>query len=255
MSSTLTFTKPSTRAPRAAGLAFAALAFSAVAAFAQAAPPAAETTAPRVISVIGRGAVERAPDMASVSIGVTTTGQTAAEALGANSTALAAVIERLKADGVTGSDLRTEGLSVNPNWTNPVNSDGSASAPRIDGYTAGNTLRVHIRDLTQLGKVLDAAVSGGANTLHSVEFATANPGPLLNEARQAAVADARATAELLAEAAGVTLGPVLSIQEPSVESYQPMPMMRAMAADAGVPIEQGTVSTRASVSIVWAIAP
>src|SRR5690606_31611851 len=112
MSSRLALTKPSFsaankvswRAGRLAGLTLAAFTLSAVSALAQAAPAAMADQAPRVISVIGRGAVEQAPDMASVSVGVTATGDTAAAALSANSSALNAVLERLKADGVQEGD-------------------------------------------------------------------------------------------------------------------------------------------------------
>lgn len=201
--------------------------------------------APATITVTGSGSVESAPDMATVSLGVTTIAATAAEALTQNSTAMEAVIARLKAAGVTDADMRTDGLSVNPNWS----SYSSSTAQSIDGFTAGNILLVQIRDLSSLGAVLDAAVADGANTLNGLTFGLKDAKPNTNEARKAAVADARATAELLAEAAGAKLGPLVSVADGGGYGG-PAPMFKADAASA-VPIQQGQVSTQASVTVIW----
>ena len=165
--------------------------------------------APATLTVTGEGRVAQAPDMASVSLGVTTEGKTAAEALAANSTALAAVMARLTQAGIAPGDLQTSGLSLNPNWQN----DSSTGGSRISGYIASNMLTVRVRALDGLGNVLDAAVKDGANTLNGVNFGLADPSPVEAEARKRAVADAKARAAVLAEAAGVTLGPIVTITE------------------------------------------
>lgn len=213
--------------------------------------PARAETAPPLITVTGEAAVERAPDMATVSIGVTTLAETAAAALAANSDQMRAVIDRLKAAGLAEADLQTTGLSVNPNWSGY---DASSSAQTITGYTAANVLTVDIRALEGLGAVLDAAVSDGANTLNGLVFGLADPRPALDEARRAAVADARAKAELLAAAAGVGLGDIVSITEGGGFGG-PVPMYKATAAEAAVPVQQGEVSYQAGVTVVWQLAP
>ena len=220
----------------------AMLPFSAAAAFAE--------SAPATLSVTGDGATEVVPDLATLSIGVTTLGATAAEALAANSAALSAVLERLRAAGVEDRDLQTSNLSVNPNWTGYEKSSGS---PAIDGYTAMNMVTVKIRKLDGLGAVLDAAVADGANTLNGLTFGLAEPRPAMDVARKAAVEDAAAKAALMADAAGVTLGKVLSITEGGGYGG-PAPMFKDAAAEAmPVPVEAGALSVQASVTVVWEI--
>lgn len=198
------------------------------------------------ITVTGEGRVDARPDLATITLGVTTEGTTAAEAMGANSTEVQAVLDRLKAAGIEARDLQTTGLSLNPNWTQT-----EGQSPSIDGYVASNMLTVRVRALDGLGGVLDAAVADGANTLNGVTFDLADPEPMLDEARKLAVADALARARLLAEAAGVTLGDIVSITEGG-GMEPPRPMYRMEAASA-VPVAEGEVSRSASVTLVFAI--
>ena len=211
----------------------------------------ADDHAPATITVTGEGTVTAPPDLATVSLGVTTQGATAAEAMAANSTALAAVLERVKAAGVEDRDIQTSTLNLNPNW---VTTDGS-SAATISGYVAMNVLSIRVRAMGTLGPVLDAAVADGANTLNGVSFGFQEPEPVMDEARKEAVASARARAELLTGAAGVSLGRILSISE-SGGYAAPMPMYRmdAAIAAAPVPVEGGEVGVTASVTITWEIA-
>ncbi len=212
-------------------------------------PAFAQTVAPAQITVTGEGSVEGVPDVATLSLGVTTQGDTAAEAMAANTAALSAVLERLKAAGVAPRDMQTSNLSLNPNWT----SYDSASQPKIAGYMAQNQLTVRIRDLNSLGAVLDAAIADGANTLNGLTFGLSEPRPAMDKARAEAVADAKARATLLVEAAGAKLGRVVSITEGGGYS-QPMPMFRADATSAEpVPVVGGEVSTTANVTIVYEI--
>lgn len=212
-----------------------------------AAPAQAQTAAQ--ITVTGEGQVEASPDMATMTLGVTTEGTTPAEAMAANSAQLSAVLDRLKAAGTAEGDLQTTGLSLNPNWQQ----DATGNAPRIVGYVATNMLTVRIRALDTLGGVLDAAIGQGANTFNGVSFGLADPTPAMNEARRRAVADAMARAELLANAAGVALGPVLSITEGAPGGW-PAPMFRMNeAASSPVPVAAGQVNTQASVTMVFAI--
>ena len=212
------------------------------------ATPAVAQEAPApLMSITGVGSVEAAPDMASLSIGVTTQGETASAALAANSAAMEAVMARLTAAGVEARDMQTSNLSVNPNWTGY-----DSGSPTISGYVAANLLTVTIRDLAGLGQVLDAAVQDGANTLNGLSFGFTDPRPLMDEARKEAVADARARAELLATAAGVTLGRVVSISE-GTPMQGPIPMYKAELAAAPVPIAGGEVDVEATVTIFYEI--
>jgi uncharacterized protein len=201
----------------------------------------------RSISVTGTGTTEAAPDMATLSIGVTNQADTAAAALTANSEATEAVIARLTAAGVEPRDMQTSNLYLNPNFTGY-----DTSTPTISGYIASNMLTVRVRKLDTTGAVLDAAVADGANTLNSLTFGLANPEPGYNEARKEAVTDARAKAELLAEAAGVKLGAILYISDIGVTT-DPAPLYRDEAAASPVPVVGGELGLIANVSVTYAI--
>ncbi|NEY89406.1 SIMPL domain-containing protein [Tabrizicola oligotrophica] len=225
--------------------AFQILALSTALALPLAAPALAEAT----ITVTGEASIAATPDMATVSLGVTTEGATAAEAMAANSKALAAVIERLQGAGIAETDLQTANLSLNPNWTGY----DSGAAPQIANYMAMNMLNVRVRDLANLGSVLDASIADGANTLNGITFELAAPRPVQDEARRAAMGDATAKATLYAEAAGVTLGKIASIAE--VQNYGgPMPVFMEAKAASPVPVAAGQIALQAQVTVTYEIA-
>ncbi len=202
------------------------------------------------LTVIGEGSIETQPDMATISLGVTTEAETAAEALSANNEMTASVLETVSAAQVEPRDIQTSGLSLSPNWSQ--DRDGEAS--RIVGFVASNQITVRVRDLEALGGILDDVVSGGANTFNGLTFGLQEPGPARDEARKEAVADAQRKAQLYAEAAGVTLGPIVELSE--VTGDQPQPMYRSNGAmmESAVPIAQGEISIEASVTVVFEIA-
>lgn len=205
----------------------------------------------RVISVTGEASVEAAPDMATIRLGVTNEAPEAGTAMEATSVAVRAVIDRLSAQGIADRDIQTSGFSLQPVWSGrgPNNSE----TPEITGFFARNGVTVRVRDLTALGGILDAVVQDGANTFNGLEFGLQAPEPLESEARQAAVKDAMARAEELAEAAGVTLG---SVQSMSEQSYRAKPMMMEMASARSmgdVPVAAGEVGVQAQVSMSFAI--
>jgi hypothetical protein len=239
------------RPPLLSALALAALAALPVIAYGLPARAEPLTALPQ-IAVTGEGTVEAAPDLATISLGATTEGTTAAEAMAANSAAVAAVLANLEATGIAKRDMQTTGLSLSPVWSNYAGS----RPPRIDKFQAVNGVTVRVRALDSLGRVLDAAIREGANTLNGLSFGIADPVPLMDEARTRAVADARRRADLLTAAAGVRLGRVLSISEGHAGPPVPAPMFRAEAAMSdAVPVAAGEVAVRASVTVVWEIAP
>ena len=215
--------------------------------------PAAAETAPATIAVTGEGKVDMAPDMAMLSLGVMTQADTAAAALKANSDGLSGALDRLKAAGIEGRDIQTSGLSLHPN----VDYSSTGREPQVRGYTASNMLTVRLRDLSVLGQTLDAVVTEGANTLNGLSFGLQNPDEATDEARRRAVADATHKAALYAEAAGVTLGRIVTISEQgNYGGPQPMMMAEArLAKDAGsVPVASGEISIGATISVVYEIA-
>lgn len=207
----------------------------------------------RSISISGHGETRAVPDLASISMGVTTQGATAREALDANTKAMAALMESLKAAGIEAKDIATSNFSVGPRYDYGQNNN---QPPKVVGYDVNNMVTAIIRKVDSLGAVLDGAVSSGSNTVNGISFAVSKPETMLDEARKLAVADARRKAEVYAAAAGFTLGEVISLSEGQGYMPPPAPMvMKAAAADAGgaVPVAQGEQALTVDVNIVWAV--
>ncbi len=218
-----------------------------------AAPEAVAQTndAARTITVSGEGRASAVPDMAVISIGVQSGGDTAAAALRKNSAAMKATIDTLKELGVANKDIQTSGLSVNPRY----NYEKDRANPRIIGYIASNTLTVRLRNLDDAGAVIDQTVQSGANSLGGISFVFADPKPLYAAARKDAVKDAKAKAKLLTDAAGVGLGRLMTIQDGYAQAPSPRPMRARMAmeADASVPLAAGESSVTASITLIYEI--
>lgn len=237
------------RALLAAAIALAALPAAAQAAMAQAATGQ--------INVIGRAVVTRAPDLATIQIGVTTAGDTAGATLDANSAETARVIAFAKGFGVAEGDLRTSSVTVFQNTESVVEPNGRTRQERR-GYRATNSVTVQLRDLPRLGRFLRDAVGSGANTVSGVTFSLGDPLEASQAARRAAVEDAAAKAAALAEAARVRLGPILRIDSPprsearSVEGAADLPRRTAQVG-APIPIEVGPIEIAAEVDMTWAI--
>ena len=220
-------------------------------------PPmfAAGESTPR-IDVAGEGVASVAPDMATVSLTVTREAQTAREALSASNEAMENVLAAMRKRGIEEKDLQTSDFNIQPRYTQPVRTPaGVRPAPRIEGYTVRNGLTVTVRDLAELGAIIDQSVGLGVNEGGSVRFANADPSKTIDRARVKAVADALARARVLADAAGISTGRILSLSE-QFSLPRPAPMLRASAfaeADASVPMATGENSYRVTVQLSVAI--
>lgn len=207
-----------------------------------------QAAAPRRIVVTGDASAEAAPDRASFTAGVQAEARQARDAFAAASTAMARVLDALGAAGVASADLQTSELSVDPLWDDGA---GGQRQPQVRGFVASNLVTVRVRDLPALGGLIDAASTAGANRFMGLSFDLADPAAPQAEARAAAVAEARAKADQLASAAGVRLGPVLSITEQG--DGQPMPMLARAEAMSDAKVAPGSVGVRVSVEIVYGI--
>jgi len=199
----------------------------------------------------GEGSAKSAPDEANLSAGVTSDGKTAILALGANSRAMNAVFATLKKLGIADKDIQTSNFSLSPQYE--TYKPGTSGPQRIVGYEVSNTVDVTVEDMSRTGAVLDALVSSGSNQIGGISFSIRDTTALLAKAREAAVKDAILRAHTYADAAGVTLGPILSIQEGGSEQPRPMYKAMAMMAAAPPPIAGGEQAVSASVSITWQI--
>jgi uncharacterized protein YggE len=202
------------------------------------------------ITVIGQGQISVVPDMAIITMGVTTQGKTAADALDENSALMNGVIAALKGADIVDKDIQTTNLNLQPIWNHRQN---NGEAPKIEGYRAMNNLTVHVRELDDLGAILDVVTKTGANNFNGLQFDITDRKGATDKARIAAIQDARAKAELYATAAGVTLGGVTEISEILTQSApRNMRMAEAMSASA-VPISEGTLDVNASVKVIYAL--
>ncbi len=214
-------------------------------------PAAADTVMVPTLTVSAEGKVARAPDIADISGGVVTIAPTAAAAMADNARRMTAVVAAVRKAGIAERDIQTAGLSLQPQYRYDNN-----QPPALTGYQATNTVNLRIRKLADTGRLLDALVAVGANQLNGPNFRVDAADAALDEARTAAVATARARAELYAKAAGVHIKRIVSISE-SGGNPEPRPIMaRAMAmkaADAETPVSPGEVSLTVSVTMVFEI--
>ncbi len=209
-------------------------------------------TASRHITVTGEGRIDVEPDMATITLGVTNEAKEAKSAMAETSKAVAQMLAGLEQMGVAARDVQTQRFSLNPVWSNR-NSSGNGRA-EITGFVASNMVLVRVRDLDSLGRILDGVIADGANDFNGLQFGVQEKKPLEDAARKAAVEDGIDQARQLAEAAGVTLGPVVSISEQGSGGPRPMMMEMAAARDASAPIAAGEITLTKSVSMVFAIA-
>lgn len=218
-------------------------------AVAAASPLAAQDAPPRLVTVVGAAEAEAVPDIASITLGVETRAETASAALAANSEAMTAVFDTLGTSGIERRDIQTSQLNITPVYE-PFR-EGAEAPQRVVAYDAANMVTIRVRAIDKLGSVIDAVTKAGSNRIYGIAFDLTDPKATLDTAREKAVEDARARAELYARAAGVTLGPVVSISE-TVQTPGPI-MMRAAAEAAAPPVSEGTMTLSAQVEIVYAI--
>ena len=221
----------------------AALAGSTATLSAQAAPTSAAL--PQIVTT-GTGEARITPDRAMVMIGVQSKAATASQAAAENARRQRAVLDTLRAIGIAAELLSTSGYSVTPDMQYPPN-----QAPRVTGYTVTNTVNVDVRRIDDVGKVIDAALGRGANEISSLRFFSSKADSVRRAAMAAAVADARADAEVLARSAGGSLGSLLELSTGSpVRPMNAVPMA-AMAARVATPIEPGEETISVSVTARW----
>ena len=197
----------------------------------------------RSITVNGTASVTTVPDEATFTFGVDARGDTASEALSAAAAAVKKITDAVKDAGVDSKDIQTQDISL----STLTSSDGR----HIDGYAANASITVHAKDLDSAGHLVDVAVAAGANNVYGPSLSRSDAEELADKAMADAVAHARRKAAALAEAAGGSLGQVISIAE-SGSSVPPMPYAaRETALAADMPIEPGTQEIQSSVVVVF----
>ncbi len=202
------------------------------------------------LSISAEGSVNREPDIAFLNAGVQTQGETAQAAMSANSAAMNGVFDALAAADVDRSDMQTSNFSLQPQYD--YSNRQSGEPPRLTGYQASNQLTVRVRDLDNLGETMDALVSAGGNTFSGLNFALEDDRAAKNAARDIAMKEAIARAELYAAASGYEVARVVTINESGGFSPQPMAMMaEARSMDRSTPIASGEVGYSVTVNVTF----
>lgn len=219
------------------------------------APLGAQNTAtiatPPQISVASRGEVKVNPDRATIQISVQTRSATAAAAATENAAKQKAVIDALKALGLKDTDISTSGYTVNPEQRYEPNKE-----PVVVAYTVTNTLSVEVKNLKQVGPVIDASLAKGANMINSLQFSSSNTDSARRTAIALAIEHARADAEAAAKAAGGSLGGLLEV---TIGAYYPPPprpfameaRVAMKASDDQTPINPGEQTVSVDVNTRW----
>lgn len=166
------------------------------------------------LTVTGESTVALPADMAIVTLGVRETATDVREAQSAVNANISAVRAALVELGLENADISTDSLFIYANYDYSDSSEG-----HITSYEASNTLRVVVRDVNSAGAVIDAAFAAGANALNSINFCASDDSAARDQAYQQAVASAMHKAQVIAEAAGMTLGSIAEISEGQSYSY------------------------------------
>jgi uncharacterized protein len=209
------------------------------------------------IIVSGVGQVTTLPDQATLMMSVETEGQTAAQALDANSKDTQTLLARLATEGVQKADIQTANVVVYPDQKY----DQTTGKPTTTGYRAQNTVTVtfkDLKDLTLIAKVFAAATQAGADNVSGPNWMLKENSEAMNSALTKAVSNARSKAEALAAAQGVQLGEALILSESSAQQPIPYAMAeKAMPAGGAVdsvtppPINPQTLDVTASVTVTY----
>lgn len=219
--------------------------------FCWALPAWADELSSQGIIVGGTGRIMAVPDMAEITVGVVTQGPTASQAQEENNRLMQAVLQKLKEIGLSEAEIKTGELSLFPEYAFGTEKE---QAPRIVSYRATSSLIVTVKPVEKAGIVVDAALAGGANQVHSLRFLVSNVAEMQLKALSLAVQAARQKAEVVAQALGVQLGSPRSVV---VEAGEPwIPAYRAgMGLQDAAPVLPGQVEITASVHITYSIVP
>ena len=215
------------------------LVFSDVVSYAQ---QSQQTPEARII-IIGEGSVSVTPNYAQISSGVTTRSKTVKDGVEANSRLIIVIIAALKDAGIADKDIQTARFSIQPVYAQQE----PRSEPKLSGYSVSHQVNVTVREIGKVSDVLDRVVAAGATDVGNVAFLVSDASKVLDQAREAAMADAQRKGEVYAKAAGVKLGRVEWITEDSSVA-SPVPVMaRAQAAPVPIAIGEDTLRVRVTV--------
>jgi uncharacterized protein YggE len=210
---------------------------------------AEKTPSPPAVTASGEAVITVEPDQAEIDIGVVTQAKNAPNAAKENTDKLSRVIAELKQILGKGDEIKTASYSLTPNYRSP-----QGGKPELIGYTAANVLRIKTGTLTNVGKLIDAGMQSGANTIHRLVFTLKDEQSAQLQALRLASGKAKAKADEIAAALGLKVVKVLSVTE-AERGIRPIVMPQArgaqmeIMAQAPTPVESGTIEVRSSVTL------
>ncbi len=221
----------------------------------------------RTFSVSGDGKVVTVPDVATFTFSVITEGgKNLGDLQKQNVEKVNKAIAFVKDNGVEEKDIKTEQYNVEPRYQYSncgVYGGTVCPPPQIVGYTVRQSVLVKVRDFAKAGDIISGVVNEGANSVSQLQFTIDDPTKVLADARAQAIEKAKEKAEQIAEAAGFSVGRLISIDE---GGYYPTPMYRNMkvmnategygmggAGDVAASIEPGSEDVSVSVTLRYEI--
>ncbi len=205
------------------------------------------------ITVIGTAQAEVTPDLATITLGVTSEQPSATAAAAETASKAKAVIDTAKAQGVAAADIATQSLTLTQTFDDLHGPQGQDIGRRPRGFAADNVVAIKVHDLAKAGALAGALIQTGANRFDGISFSVDRPQPILDRLLGEAVKSARAQAEIAAAAAGVRLGRVLLIERPNAGEPQSMAFARVASKPAAMPVEAGTTSLSREIEVTWAL--
>jgi uncharacterized protein len=207
---------------------------------------------PRTLTVSAVGTLDLEPEQGVVLLAVESEAPTAQAAAAANAQRMTQLMAALRRAGVPDRQIRTTSYELRPEYSHDQRGQ---QPPRIVSYRAINMVQVTVDTVARMGGIIDAAISSGANRVANIRFQLRDAHAAHAEASAVAMRNARRQAEAIAAAAGERLGPALNI---TTSGFMPVPppmpynrMETAMAMDAATPVEGGTLTVTAHVSVVY----
>lgn len=187
------------------------------------APTVGSNTYPPAISVTGQSDIFLTPDIAYIYVGVHTESENVADSLSENNAQSQAIASTLEELGIAKEDIQTSAFNIYPYQDyGPYGPSPDSTEVPPTKYVVDNTVYVTVRDISQLGKILDSVVRNGANSIQSVQFDVQDKTDAMAQARKEAIQNGRAMAEEMAAAAGVSLGDLMSLSVRGDNNSQPM---------------------------------
>ncbi|MDR1209584.1 MAG: SIMPL domain-containing protein [Clostridiales bacterium] len=207
----------------------------------------------RTITVNGVGTIKAAPDIAYITLGVVNEETEAKTAQEKNAAAASGIIAAIKAQDVADKDIKTENYSMYPRY------DYTEGKERMIGYTVSNSVTVTIRDITAVGKIVDAGVASGANSAYNVRFGLSDTTSYYAQALKLAVSNAKSKSEAIASAIGVTLSVPAAVTESggynaSMASAESMNMRAALdyaVPSPETPVQATELDIIANITVVY----